>query len=249
MAKSIYTFNENYFNEINSADKAYWLGFIWGDGYVLERERGISTSYEFKLSLSNIDKSHLELFKKYLNSNHEIKNYKMTTGFSTNNLEARLYISNKKFVQTLYYKYDICPHRDNFSSIINLVPKKYYRDLIRGLIDSDGCITSRVITFKTCVRKEYSIGLISNIGVLNFFNEQLIENGLTKTFYKQTKRHKGKDGLVSNIRITGNNIVRNIVRWLYDNSENISLKRKYKIYEEIVLYMDEYEGRNVTYDN
>lgn len=246
MAK--YTLNECYFNEIDSADKAYWLGFIWGDGYVYTRERGTSTSYEFKLSLSDVDQSHLELFKKHISSTHEIRNYNMT-GFKSNHLEARLYISNKKFVQVLYYIYGIMPHRDDFSTIIKIVPERYYRDLIRGLIDSDGCITSKDIQYKTRKRKEYSLGLISNISVLDFFNEQLLINKLTTTKYAQTKRHKGRDGLVKNIRITGNKIVLDILNWIYKDSKCISLDRKYKKYEEIVQYMDEYGRGNVTYDN
>lgn len=29
-----WSYNENYFEEINSPEKAYWLGFIWADGYI-----------------------------------------------------------------------------------------------------------------------------------------------------------------------------------------------------------------------
>jgi hypothetical protein len=61
--KCTYTYNTNYFDCINSSEKAYWLAFIWGDGYVCKRFRNGFWNYEFKLSLSEIDNSHLLLFR------------------------------------------------------------------------------------------------------------------------------------------------------------------------------------------
>ena len=34
-----YKANFNYFDKIDTPDKAYWLGFIWADGYIAKRER------------------------------------------------------------------------------------------------------------------------------------------------------------------------------------------------------------------
>lgn len=34
----MYSFNENYFNEIDCADKAYLLGFICADGCLYKRD-------------------------------------------------------------------------------------------------------------------------------------------------------------------------------------------------------------------
>lgn len=48
-------FNENYFDEIDNEHKAYWLGFIWADGYMAIRHRNNRISYEFKLSLKQDD--------------------------------------------------------------------------------------------------------------------------------------------------------------------------------------------------
>ena len=57
----IYIFDKNYFDEINSKDKAYWIGFIWCDGYLSYRNRNDCESYDLKLSLSSEDISHLYL--------------------------------------------------------------------------------------------------------------------------------------------------------------------------------------------
>lgn len=47
--------NENSFSEVNSEESAYWLGFMYADGYVTKN------GY-VGLSLFIIDKSHLEKF-------------------------------------------------------------------------------------------------------------------------------------------------------------------------------------------
>lgn len=49
-----YKANFNFFDEIDNPKKAYWLGFIWSDGYVAKRKRLSSsgkTRYEKYLSL------------------------------------------------------------------------------------------------------------------------------------------------------------------------------------------------------
>lgn len=53
-----YTFNENIFDSINTPEKAYWLGFVWCDGYVIHRDK--RNEYSIKLQLSMKDVEHLE---------------------------------------------------------------------------------------------------------------------------------------------------------------------------------------------
>ena len=61
--------NSNTFNIIDSEEKAYWLGFLYADGYV-------SKIREFELSLSLKDLNHLEKFKKAFTHSLFTKNYK-----------------------------------------------------------------------------------------------------------------------------------------------------------------------------
>src|ERR1043166_869655 len=50
-----YTANDLYFDEVDSEDKAYWLGFLYTDGSL--SDRGI-----VYLSLQRADRGHIELF-------------------------------------------------------------------------------------------------------------------------------------------------------------------------------------------
>lgn len=67
-----YTFNEHYFDVIDSQDKAYWLGFFAADGY-----NHVSKGY-IELRLHNQDREILEKFKVSINASNPIGLYKAT---------------------------------------------------------------------------------------------------------------------------------------------------------------------------
>lgn len=59
-----YPRNSNYFEEINSSEKAYWLGMMLSDG---------SVGKDNSINLSLKDKEHIEKFKKAIGAiNHKI---------------------------------------------------------------------------------------------------------------------------------------------------------------------------------
>lgn len=67
--KRIYKVNENYFENIDTPEKAYILGFFYADGYN-NQETGV---LEFVQKEERIDI--LEQIKKCLECNYEIKEY------------------------------------------------------------------------------------------------------------------------------------------------------------------------------
>lgn len=54
-----YTFNENIFSIIDNEEKAYWLGFLYADGYLTDQ--GL-----FGCALQEKDKAHLNKFLTFL---------------------------------------------------------------------------------------------------------------------------------------------------------------------------------------
>ena len=69
IANKKYDVNENYFSSIEGEERAYWLGFLYADGYV--RIKG--KSGQLTLKLSSKDRDHIVLFNKCLESNYPIK--------------------------------------------------------------------------------------------------------------------------------------------------------------------------------
>ncbi len=201
------------------------------------RNRKGVDAYDFKLSLSNEDIEHLELFKNYLNSNHIIREYEIRNGFNTKNKEARFLICNKHFGRTLYEKYGLIPNRYIADSVINKVPYEFRYHFIRGILDADGCITKRDIEYKKTSASEYSISFTTYEELLVYINNVFVQDGLTNTKYKLSTRHKGQDGSCRSLRITGNSIVTNILAKIYLSSDNLRLERKYNKYIDLLQYI------------
>jgi len=61
-------FNENIFDVIDSEEKAYWLGFIYADGYIASAplNPNVRTEYSFELSLASFDFKHLQKFADFI---------------------------------------------------------------------------------------------------------------------------------------------------------------------------------------
>ena len=55
-----HTVNKNYFSNIDTRNKAYWLGFISADGYVVSNKSG--GNFELGIELSYKDRDHLKAF-------------------------------------------------------------------------------------------------------------------------------------------------------------------------------------------
>lgn len=218
-----YSFNEHYFDTIDTTDKAYWIGFIWADGYVCKRHRkGNHIEYSLKLSLSKVDTIHLEKFKSCLCSNHNILFYDAEkTTFSSNTIEARLGICNKYFGKILYEQYGIIPFRTDFSKIIQQVPQKFYIDLIRGVFDGDGSFS----LYKDHNQNKLNVVFGGTENVLRFIEKQISPNVTHKLY----RRHKEADGDWRSLNYSGVPQGIKILDYLYNNA-SIYLDRKYQKY-------------------
>lgn len=130
-----YEVNEEYFDVIDTEEKAYWLGFLYADGYIRERKCG--KSLELKLSIK--DKSHLELFKKCINSTHRIltsfNNVKYKNGVSKSEM-CHIAIYSTKLVESIKTKG--IHERKTFTIRKPNIHSGLMRHFIRGYFDGDG---------------------------------------------------------------------------------------------------------------
>ena len=132
-----YVFDENYFEKIDTPEKAYWLGFIMADGCVNIRTENSKRLY---IGLSNKDIQHLEKFKKDIKSDHNILVSDVTTNYnigSNKSIVCSLTINSVKLCNDLI-KYGVIPKKSGKEYISDLIPKEFIRDFIRGFFDGDG---------------------------------------------------------------------------------------------------------------
>lgn len=219
---------EDYFDIIDNPNKAYWLGFIWCDSYVWVRQRKTGKEYGMKVDLSLIDISHLYKLSKEIENKTEIKQYKPYKNRFGGNGVCRLSTYNKHLVQMLQEKYGIVPNRNDCKKVIDNIPKEYYKDFIRGLLDGDGSFSKyKVNTIKS---DKYTISFGGTEDLLLFIEQYLYDNNILESKGRKiSRRHENRDGDFRTLKLCGKQQVLRTLSFLYDNADTY-LDRKYNKY-------------------
>ena len=190
---------------IDSREKYYWLGFLAADGAVIRNS--------ISIELKSTDKSHLEKFKKFLESEAPI-----TSRINNKQCACNKIVINSVNIVNYIKKYNIIQNK----SLSFVIPKKeipdyYLLDFVRGLIDGDGCIR---------INNHQQINLSFCSGNQNCCQQVASILGITnKVSYS---------GNVWRFQVTGNIKAKKILDNLYKNSSyNTRLDRKYNIYKTL----------------
>lgn len=208
--------DESFFDYIDNEEKAYWLGFVYADGY-------ITTGNNLGITLSNKDIDHLYKFIKAINGNFQPKTYK-GTGYSEN-LYSRVMLKSKRVVDGLikngvkYNKSLILEFPSN-----EQVPDNLIRHFIRGYFDGDGSIvlSKNSINMKVCGTKEFLYKMISTLN-----------NNCTYEYKKVLYKRRNDDKNTYYISFGGRLKVLDALEFIYSNS-TIYLDRKYERYQTLL---------------
>lgn len=228
--KTKYTCDETYFDEIDTEHKAYWLGFLYADGYILNHrkgKRGENDSQSFGFSISMKDVELFEKFKADLKSNHPVNVYKNSSSFATqDSFAGRILITSQHMVDMLK-KHGMTENKTYTISLPNL-PKDLLPHFIRGLSDGDGSIVvSRLQDGPEKGRVKFLWSLTSTKemceGILQF---------LGKSELKLYQRHPERQVNNWEFKICGNQQVKRLLAKIYQDA-TIYLDRKYQKYVEM----------------
>lgn len=212
-------FNYNAFSKIDSEESAYWLGFMYADGFIESKGNGVGLGVSIK-DIEHMDKfcEFLQYPKgKYIVKSHQFGNkdtknknreemYMVNTLIKNstlwNDLNSKGCIPNKSLILTF-------PNEEIFES------KELIKHFIRGYCDGDGSLTWS--------NKEHTVPSICFVG--------------TKTFLESLQNYLGKGYLMQKpncseftYRLSYTHTKAfNASKYMYENS-NIYLNRKYNIY-------------------
>jgi len=133
-----YSFNTSFFNKIDNEEKAYWLGFIYADGYLIENQHnGLGITLGIK------DKNHLVKFNESLSSNHPVKEYRGKSAYSKSGFVnfCRVHLMGEE-VKNQVKKLGVIPNKTKFLTFPNdtIISSNLISHFIRGYFDGDGCI-------------------------------------------------------------------------------------------------------------
>jgi len=200
--------NIDYFKNIDSPDKAYWLGFLCADGNI--------NKHNNKVSLVSKDKCVIENFKKNIKSEHKIstnikydkRTNKTYTGYS-------IQIGNELFTRNLI-NLGVTSDKSNTLKFPK-INEKYYSYFIAGLFDGDGSLNM--------INDNLRCSLISTKEILIFIKKYIRE----KYSIKSNKIYKVTNNKPNIWKITWYSDSLRFLNFIYHDDQFQYLNRKYLI--------------------
>lgn len=225
-----YAINEDFFNHIDTQEKAFVLGFLYADGgnilehnfvriQLAEKDKDILYKISALIYKENPDK-HVKFYnRKRIQKDGSVKIFK----------EAYLNFNSKHICNKLN-ELGCTPKKSlvlKFPESITDV--ELQRHFIRGYYDGDGGVS---LNYKKC-----GSGSLSFISTLEFNDKlcEIIDKELGLGFYE---RNAVPDKNVYSLHITGNRQIEKLLDWLYKDA-SIYLDRKYNLYLDLLAQIKE----------
>ncbi len=211
----IYTLNENYFENIDSSDKAYFLGLLYADGSVSQFKNSCI------LSLTEIKPTIFEVFKRYLECDKPLylKGSKLQKDGYVSKPYYSLEINSEKLSQDLINQ-GCHPNKTIILDFPNekMVPKKLLWHFLRGFFDGDGCIG--------LYGRNIRLNITGTKSMLYSIKNFLIEFDI----FCNVGKYKNKNAY--QLQANNKNALK-FFRLIYEDCNELKLERKYKKYQEV----------------
>lgn len=208
-----YIHDINFFENIDNENKAYWLGFLYADGFIESKRKNGNQKFGVTLSIKDI--RHLEKFKKDLKATNGIKIY-TGSGYAKTNKFCKLLLTSQNTVNDLI-KHGCVENKTNILTFPNFLEKELVSHFIRGYFDGDGSVT---------FNKTKQVVSVSFVGTKEFLE------GIKEYFNLDNKLYHYPNSQTYQLKIGGNKKPYRLLHNMYKNA-NMFLDRKYEIYKDI----------------
>lgn len=218
-------FNEDYFENIDTEDKAYWLGFISADGCILKCSE--YNSYRLQIALSINDIEHINKFLRCIDAYDVDINIFEPSGFGSKNKTARAVLNSYKLCNDLN-RYNI---HINKSYDIELpdISDEMIPHYLRGLFDGDGSYYYKYDSKYN--RYRYSFELVgASEKMIYQVKEYLLSKNIKTNIYK--RKSPSSDNYVFRLMTGSKKEMLKIIDLLYSDA-HMYLNRKYEKINEI----------------
>lgn len=217
-----YSFNEHYFDAIDTEEKAYFLGFLYADGC------NFSPKNHIHIPLQENDKEILEKFTKLIESNRPLLFININ---KKNPNKKNLYRLNmiSKFLSNRLTELG-CIHQKSLKLEFpnnDQVPDYLIKHFIRGYFDGDGSFT--LYKNKKTGYYKWCACLVSSKKFCQSLKLIIKQKIGINTYIK--KDRKGFNKLTGSLAISGKNQTEKFLDWIYKDSK-IKLQRKWLKYLE-----------------
>lgn len=220
LKKPSYTYSRDFFKEINTEEKAYWLGFLVADGYVSKTKD--NTSWSVGIDLKKSDYKHLKKFNKSLNGNVEVV-FRDRERFDRICEIASIRFFSKEMAEDLVAQG--CGYKKTFDiEFPKNIKEDLLRHFIRGFFDGDGSLyfynhsEAKHIQYVGCNFTSASEGFLLQL------REELYNLDIFSFMTKFRNCHQ------LSIRRQADVLV--FLKYLYDDS-TVYLDRKFNLYKSL----------------
>lgn len=218
LKKYPYYCDYHYFDEIDTEEKAYWLGFISADGWISKNQ--ISNAGVVGIELQYNDIQHLKKFNKSINGNYKIIDRWRSCSLSLHDKLNHL-CAIRIFSIYMYEALEKLGFSSNksYDLLFPDIPKHLYRHFIRGNFDGDGClsVSNNKLHVSFCTAsskfKDDIISILDSVGVDIHDYSYVDDDGVT-IYRPEATKNSEKIKLLD---------------YMYQNA-TIYLDRKYKKY-------------------
>ena len=219
-----YKHQYDFFENIDTEEKAYWLGFMFADGYICDFSNRPGED-KFGMTLHTKDVSSLEQFKTSIQATNPISDV------SSNGRElSRLLMSSQKTVDDLI-RHGCVKQKSLVLKPPIDIPQQLIHHFIRGFFDGDGSIYLNKSEFekhKNWLTPSYSICITSTREMIEWIIEQVGFGHISK----EPRREK-----TWYYRQNGNKKVKQFCEYLYKDA-TIYMERKFQLYQDLLKYTE-----------
>lgn len=217
----VYAINEDFFDKIDTEEKAYFLGFLYADGC-----NQMAHHYSVVLGLEAGDKEILFKFAKLIYKDEkeaitQVKEYDRTK--DGKGKTATLCINSKHICLTVM-QHGCVSNKTFLLKYPRCISKELHRHFIRGYFDGDGSLNNESKKTTGC-----------KITSTKEFLEDVKKIIPTRSNLYKNDPNSNKNTYDLNIR--GNRNIQRLVNWMYAGS-TIYLKRKYEAYQRFCSKME-----------
>lgn len=213
-----YHCNYHYFDQIDTPNKAYILGFLYADGCNYMNDK--TATYHWQIELQRQDADILRDMMRELEYDGKLRE---VTHHYTDRQDVdsvMFYVCNHHMCDALC-RVGVHPHKTYTTTWPEWMPEKLVPHFIRGLLDGDGSISL------------YNAATIDGTPGLIAPMRQVIEETLG---IKTTMRRCGNPGGTVEFGVYGNNTLC-FLDWIYKDAD-LKLKRKYDRYVSMYVNPD-----------
>ena len=220
-------FNEDYFEVIDTPEKAYFLGFIFADGCLINNPK--EYRYKLVIKIHNKDEDMLKRFISLLDSEVEIWR-------SKNRDISEIGFSSKKMINDLK---NLGIHQNKTYTIeYPKIDEKLEKHFLRGYFDGDGCIRINKDKRDQSKRGDLRIvgGSVKFIQTLNERMGKLFGVNVNKIYGQKNKQYKF-------VGWAGMSDIEQIYNGFYSDTDLFLIRKKIIFDEVIDIIREKYKYR------